>query len=327
MDMHGRVVHRWSYQFDKLWPGYAPPSYVRITGDQYWRRVHVFPNGDLLALHEGIGLIKLDRNSNLIWKRRDNFHHDFAVTGDGRIYALNRTMEPIEPPPGGEPFVMKPVLSLLSADGEELRRVALIPCFENSPYAPMLARLPESGDLFHENTIQVFDGSLAGRSPLFASGNVLISIWTLDALAIVDLEHERVRWAMTGMWRRQHESRLLPNGHMIVFDNRGNGGHSRVLEFDPFTQELVWSYAPPRPADFHSEWCGGLERLANGNSLITETNNGRAFEVTRAGEIVWEFVNPHQIQQGGTHMVASLWTTTRLPVDFGADWLDRPDGP
>lgn len=321
MDMHGNVRHKWQADFTTLWPGYEPPSYVRITGHQYWRRVHPFPNGDLLALHEGIGLVKLDRNSNVLWKRRDNFHHDFAVTEDGLIYALNRTMKPIDAPPGGEPFLMEPILSVLDAEGNELRRVSLLRCFENSMYAPMLARLASSGDLFHENTIQVFDGSLAARSPLFGRGNVLISIWTLDALAILDIERETVLWTVSGMWRRQHESTLLPNGNMIVFDNRGNAGKSRVFEFDPFTHEILWSYAPDRAEDFHSEWCGGLQRLPNGNTLITETNNGRAFEVDTDGSIVWEFINPHQSQSHGVTMIASLWKVLRLPEDYGAYWL------
>ncbi len=325
MDMNGRVRHRWMYDFAELWPGYEPPDYVRITGHQYWRRVHAFPNGDLIALHEGIGLIKLDRNSKLLWKRRDNFHHDFAVTLDGQIYALNRTMRPVSTAPNEEPFVMEPILSILNADGGELRRVPLIPCFENSSYAPLLSRMSTSGDLFHENTIQVFDGSLAARSPLFAAGNVLISVWTLDTIAIVNPDEQRVLWAMTGLWHRQHESSLLPNGNMVVFDNRGNRGASRILEFDPFSQLIVWSYAPSNPGEFHSEWCGGLQRLMNRNTLVTETNKGRAFELTPAGEIVWEFVNPNQIESNGTTLISSLWEVTRLPEDFGADWLAHAD--
>jgi hypothetical protein len=37
---------------------------------------------------------------------------------------------------------------------------------------------------------------------------------------------------------------------------------------------------------------GNAQRLPNGNTLITESAFGRFFEVTREGEIVWEYVNP-----------------------------------
>ena len=37
---------------------------------------------------------------------------------------------------------------------------------------------------------------------------------------------------------------------------------------------------------------GYAQRLPNGNTLITESSFGRFFEVTKEGEIVWEYVNP-----------------------------------
>ena len=37
---------------------------------------------------------------------------------------------------------------------------------------------------------------------------------------------------------------------------------------------------------------GNAQRLRNGNTLINEASFGRFFEVTRDGEIVWEYVNP-----------------------------------
>jgi hypothetical protein len=33
--------------------------------------------------------------------------------------------------------------------------------------------------------------------------------------------------------------------------------------------------------------------LPNGNTLITNSDSGQVFEITKSGEIVWEFYNPH----------------------------------
>ena len=53
--------------------------------------------------------------------------------------------------------------------------------------------------------------------------------------------------------------------------------------------EIVWSYA----ADgFLSRFASGVQRLPNGNTLITEGDPGRLIEVRPDGEVVWEFVNP-----------------------------------
>ena len=55
------------------------------------------------------------------------------------------------------------------------------------------------------------------------------------------------------------------------------------------TLELVWSYHAPR---FFSTNISGAQRLANGNTLVTEGAGGRVFEVTTDGTIVWEYMNP-----------------------------------
>ena len=45
---------------------------------------------------------------------------------------------------------------------------------------------------------------------------------------------------------------------------------------------------------------GSQQRLPNGNTLISETNNGRILEVTRDADVVWEYRIPERevIDQG-----------------------------
>ena len=62
-----------------------------------------------------------------------------------------------------------------------------------------------------------------------------------------------------------------------------------MLEINPVTLELVWSYANPR---FFSTNISSAQRLPNGNTLVTAGAGGRIFEVTRDGTIVWEYMYP-----------------------------------
>ncbi len=100
----------------------------------------------------------------------------------------------------------------------------------------------------------------------------------------------------------------LPFGGGFGADANGNPAHpnkfrsySRVIEVDPITLEVVWSYEQPDPntvppgenfAPFRSDLASSAQRLVNGNTLITEALSGRIFEVTQAGELVWEWVSP-----------------------------------
>ena len=61
--------------------------------------------------------------------------------------------------------------------------------------------------------------------------------------------------------------------------------------------------------------------MANGNTLITESDGGRAFEVQPNGEKVWEFFNPHREGEAG-EFIATLPEMIRLPADYPVGWAN-----
>ncbi len=148
-----------------------------------------------------------------------------------------------------------------------------------------------------------------------------MSLRNLNALAVVDMESEEVVWAQSGLWLQQHCSSMLDNGNILLFDNQGDYGSSRIVEYDPVAQEIAWLYAGDEENDFYSEKSGAVQRLPNGNTLISETNFGRAFEVTSSGEIVWEYINPARAGDS-EELIASLFEITRLPRDFPTGWAN-----
>jgi hypothetical protein len=179
--------------------------------------------------------------------------------------------------------------------------------------------LPNVDDVLHTNTGEVFDGTRERFSPLFRAGNVLLSLRTVDAVAILDMRTRRVEWALSGLWHKQHDPTLLENGNLLVFDNRGLGDESRVLEVDPFTQSIVWSYRGSEEHPFYSQYCGVNRPLPNGNVLVIESESGRVFEVTREGRIVWEFFNPYRTGER-SELIALIFDMVRLPPDFPLGW-------
>lgn len=314
MDMKGRVLHRWRYPLRRLWPDLAAdPGIARL---EYWRRVYLYPNGDLLGIYEGEGIVKLDARSNVLWAHRGGIHHDLFVTADGDVWVLDRKGRVI---PWLDPSraILEDFVTVLDPRGQVVKKISLPESFRRSPYASLLGRTPKGDrDVFHTNTLEVLDGRFASRSPAFRRGNVLVSVLKLDTLAILDPDRETIVWARTGGWRRQHQPTFLANGNLLLFDNLGAGpDRSRVLELDPLTGEIAWRYGGTREVDFFSKTLGSCQRLPNGNTLITESENGRAVEVTPEGRVVWEFHNPHRAG-GRDELVAVLFEMVRLPPDF-----------
>lgn len=317
LGMDGRELHRWHFPFAAAFPGSDAPA--SAEGTKYWRRVKLLNDGDLLAIYEGNGLVKIDRESQLIWAYSGWAHHDLEVMDDGRIYVLTRKAE-IVPRINERRPLLHDFIVVLDADGNELRRVSILEAIEGSDYACLLARAPEHGDLLHTNTLEVLDGSLADRLPAFKAGNVLISMLFLDTIAVVDMVDEKIVWALAGLWKAQHQPTVLDSGNLLVFDNLGDNGWSRVLEIDPLTQEIRWSYDGSRH-EFFSKTCGSNQRLPNGNTLITESDNGRAFEVTPEQDIVWEYFTPNRAGERDKY-IATLFEVDRLEPGTSLDWVD-----
>jgi hypothetical protein len=109
----------------------------------------------------------------------------------------------------------------------------------------------------------------------------------------------------------QHNPHVIADGlpgagNVLIFDNQGGAGYppaplgiyagSRVLEVDPVTRDIVWQYTAEDSGQptwtFFSSFVSNAQRLPNGNTLITEGMQGRLFQVTPDGQIVWEYFTP-----------------------------------
>lgn len=315
MDMKGRMLHQWRYEFRHAWPDFpVSESFDKAEHTQYWRRAYLYENGDILAIFEGLGLIKLDKDSNLIWANPCRAHHDLEVMDNGDIYVLTREARMVPRVDKEEP-VLEDFISIIDADGKEKERISLLESFENSPFRSILPEQYGNNDLFHSNTLAVLDGSIEDRVPEFKAGNILTAMLYLNTIAVVDPLKKQIVWIYKGTTEGKHDPQILGNGSLMYFNNHAKPEASRIIELDPATKKIKWEYQGTEKKPFYSEFCGSAQRLANGNTLITESDNGRAFEVTAEKKIVWEFVNPRRAGKN-KEFVAAIFDLIRFPADY-----------
>ena len=205
--------------------------------------------------------------------------------------------------------------------------------FGFGPAALALIRGSDNADFLHVNNLKPlglnrwFDAG----DKRFAPDNLILDSRNANVIAIVDRRSGHVVWTLGPDYpaiprgaagRRvprpvdqisgQHDAQLIPAGlpgagNLLVFDNQGEAGYppvelpttggSRVLEIDPVTRQIVWQYTAEdsgQPAwAFRSTHISAARRLPNGNTFIDEGQSGRLFQVTRDGDIVWEYVNAY----------------------------------
>jgi hypothetical protein len=319
MDMGGTVLHRWHLPFETVWPDYPGKRGKRF--ETFWRRVRLFPNGDLLAIFEGLGILRIDKHSEIIWASTVRAHHDLDIAPDGTLYVLTREAHVVPRVNEQEP-ILEDFISTLDEHGRETDRISILEAMERSPFRKAWDKSGRrSGDLFHTNTLVWLDGSLADRVPEFRRGNFLISMNWLNTIAVLDPEQRKIVWAQTGPFFTQHDPKILPNGTLLLFNNRVSPERSGVWALDPLTREITWRYQGRKDEPFYSGTCGAAERLPNGNTLVTESDAGRAFELNPKKQIVWEFYNPERAGEQG-EFIATIMEMIRIPADFPLDWAD-----
>ena len=312
VDMQGEVLHQWSVDFFDVWPDY--PGERGAPGTNHFRRAFLRPNGDLVGIFEGVAMLCLDKDSNVKWALANRAHHDAWFAGDGTIWTLTREARVIEKVHATRP-TLEDFITVLTPDGELVRQISLIDAFLGSDIEDLWdPKQSRKRDVFHTNSIEVLDGSAAGISPVFAQGNVLISSRTLSKVAIVDPASERVVWATSGTYKHQHDAQLIDGSALLLFDNDGLGRHSRVMTVDLATAETTWQVRGTRTEPMFSALLGTAQRLPNGNTLVVESEGGRALEYTPEKEVVWEFFNPHRAGKDD-EFIAVLFDLERLAPD------------
>jgi arylsulfatase A-like enzyme len=281
-----------------------------------WDNTILLPSGEVLAAHRAPAaskdapppraVLKFSFDGALQWRLPIPVHHDLEVTRRGQIAVMthrHRLIPEIDP----RVLVRDHFIHLLAPDGAQQEEVSLTEVLQSDPslfhFQTIRPKRREGKleiDLLHSNSVEFMRRShLAGQSPLYGEGNVLVSLRHQDTVMIFHWETRRLLWAWgQGEIIGPHDATLLENGNVLLFDNRLGERWSRVIEVDPRSNRIVWDYRDPVPENFYSATRGAAQRLENGNTLITDSAHARIFEVTREGEIVWEFRNPNRSAEG-----------------------------
>ncbi|MFH1689221.1 MAG: arylsulfotransferase family protein [Candidatus Eisenbacteria bacterium] len=314
MDMDGNTLHEWKCRFVDAFPGVDVPDEPGFS--DRWTNARLLPNGDVLGILGGLGLVRLDRTSRILWAHEGGEHDDLAVTEDGAIYVLGSAWNKVNWVNQKNP-VLEDYVLVLGANGDVMNRVSLLSAISASDFSNITktAHMSRSDHVLRANSLQVLDGSFSDRISNFAKGNVLVSLRGLDTIAVLDLESKTLLWTQFGMWLGQLDSTLLPGGDVLLLEYPD--GDPRVIEFDPVTMEVKWTYERDSGGFVDNQWGGAVQRLPNGNTLISESGRGRAFEVTPRGDVVWEYASP--MTEGAR--TPAPFELTRIMPEFPMDWL------
>jgi hypothetical protein len=147
-------------------------------------------------------------------------------------------------------------------------------------------------DLDHPNSID-FD----------LDGQVIVSYRDLSSIVKITRRTHEFAWVLGGTHNQftilndplggfdsQHCARILPDGHLLIFDNgwthspRASRAVEYALDTAAKTATMIWQYSA-NPAIFN-DYTGSAQRLANGHTAVAFTVKGIVDEVGTDGTLL-----------------------------------------
>ncbi|MBT6444617.1 MAG: PQQ-binding-like beta-propeller repeat protein [Acidimicrobiaceae bacterium] len=324
LDIEGRVVHRWT--FDNLDPGYgrlldngnllmsgSDPSLPDAPEDEPTKKPpplerHVTRLGGYKTT-----LQEVDWDGNLVWEYENRFqHHDFVRLPNGNTMVpewvelddhLHKAVK------GGHRLPRERLPQLLSDDlvevdpaGNEVRRISIWKLFD--PKKDPIHASRRRWEWTHVNSIDV--------NP---AGDIAFSARQMNRVGVIDGKTGELTLKFTNV-HGQHHVTWVDDDHIQVFDNGETS--SRVIEIQVSTGEITWTYKGKPVHQFFSSYISGAERLWSGSVLVCEGASGRLFEVTRDGDVVWEWINPFENKRRNGDVSVTIYRAHRYPADHPA---------
>jgi hypothetical protein len=312
MAMDGTIVHTWFLPFH----------------NGVWEYGILKDNGNLVADCIDQGVTEIDWNSHPLWYTAMRAHHDVEMLADGSYLVPDTFKKEYR-----SRTILFNTIKHLSPKGKvidewstwddfaEIKRFHGLTTLDSEPVEGEIESETGEYDYFHLNTIKLLPSTpLEARDNRFKEGNWLICLRNVDLVLILDKTTKEIIWDWgPGDLDWPHMPVMLDNGDILIFDNGVRRGYSRIVQLDPVTETIKWEYRADPPEKFHSPYWGSVQRMPNGNTLITNSEHGQVFEVTEKGEIVWNYFNPEIMND----MRKKIYRMIRYPAEMIEELIEK----
>ncbi|MCA9401187.1 MAG: hypothetical protein KC713_06145, partial [Candidatus Omnitrophica bacterium] len=306
----GKVWHTWSPTYEDI---YHDPSVPFANDDAQsvinmrFTHPYLFEDGSLAFIAIGGRVVRVDKESKVMWQTKHHFHHAINVDHDGNLWVPAK----IRP----SPYKLHPIVSPLSEDYEDQKSdfeeeslVQMSPGGEILKEISVLDILLDNGlkshivskwtSKFSDDPTHLNDIQPVLKDTLFAKkGDLFLSMRSNNLVLLYRPSTHKVLWHQAGPWIAQHDVTIDNDEEITVLSNDlpldpfDKHMQSAVMTYNFKTKTVKEKYRKPIMESQFYAWSQGLQTvLPNGNVLLEETVRSRILELSFEG-VEWEYIN------------------------------------
>jgi len=295
-----KIMHQWTPDWDQIRDSLKKTSrYWQDANIDDIRLIHplLFPDGSIIFHDTTSPLIKIDKDSKLIWNLNGFFHHAIEVDAEQNIW-VSSVIKPSKFLPGFLDDYNDEAISKISPTGKLIFQKSLAEIFvENGNRGLLLGVGPCTSDVFHINDIQ----PALTSTKYWMKGDLLISLCDRSTVILYRPSTNKILWLQTGPWLHQHDVDFIDSSKIGVFGNntvlddvglRILGGHNEQYIYDFEKDTITTPYTKfLSDAKVSTVTEGRTDVLPNGDLFVEETNKYRLLRGNKS-KTIWQFANP-----------------------------------
>lgn len=329
VDMQGNKVHSWNVDWFQVWPDPAHVPELQRPRSKPGSHIHgavVLDNGDLVYNYEHLGLVRLSRSSEVIWRLPYRTHHSVHLHDDGMLWVSGqKSVTETDPryPHRKAPFDEYTIVEIDPENGAILNEWSVAELLYENGYGNLLFLVPVEvkglvqvvDDRLHLNDVEPFPAHM--KEGFFKQGDVIVSLRNVSTVFVFNKDTGKIKYITTGIFSQQHDPDFIDGNRFSVFDNNtrkiksGARSSSRIVVVTAPQTDIDVVFEGVAGKRFYTPVMGKHQWLPNGNILITESIFGRAFEINPQDDIVWQYVN-----KVGDNIVALVEEVSRYPLGY-----------
>jgi hypothetical protein len=292
-----KIIYQWKPNFDEIKKQTINKSPFWNVNNYDVRLVHplLTPDGSIIfnALYS---LIKIDKDSKLIWVINGMFHHSNEYDANGNIWTPSEIQNSKYLP---QPliFCVDNAITKVSPNGKVLLKKSVVQILIENGYRGLLLGVGNNEkDLLHLNDIQ----PALTSSRFWMKDDLLISSRHKSTVFLYRPSTNKIIWLKTGPWLNQHDVDFIDSTRIGIFGNnviryyKGDKlltGHNEEYIYNFKTNSIETPYTEfLKNANVSTITEGRSDILPNGDLFIEETNNNRLLRGNKKN-IIWQYVD------------------------------------
>lgn len=313
------IIHTWAMDVSPIWDKIDFESkFTDLKRDAPTLR---FRNDHALLLKDGslifipfymCPLLKIDKNSVLLWFSNYAFHHSIELDHEGNLWVPSN-IEPSTVAIGDDyktsnrkrKLFEDNALTKLSPKGKILFLKSVTHLLDENGFSHLVyGRGTDYSDPIHLNDIQpvLLDGEF------WKAGDIFVSLRNQSMVFLYRPSTNKILWSSLGPWLHQHDVDIINNHEIGVFDNNARtkgvqrGGRLfSSCEVDGHNQYIVYDFRTKgfsnpfkegfKKLDIRTKTGGRGEPYPYGKLFVEETNYGRLVVFDQKGDVEWQYIN------------------------------------